>query len=134
MSEPDTPAPLDPRDLESWAAFLPTVRVGGSLPVTFRHEGDYVVVEVVVPYVAPSPAAQVAAWVDTEAAAPGPRKIPISIADGFPVPLAARFRLPAFSEATAARFLRDIVRQIYRHEIDEQLRVGDDRPFAPEHG
>ena len=27
---------LEPPDIASWAAFLPTARVGGSLPVTFR--------------------------------------------------------------------------------------------------
>jgi hypothetical protein len=46
---------LDPQDIASWASFLPTVRVGGALPVTFRSDGDYVVVEVIVPYVPPPP-------------------------------------------------------------------------------
>ena len=41
--------------------------------------------------------------------------------------------LDTASPDTAARFLRQIVRSIYQHEIDEHLRVGDARPFAPEH-
>ncbi|HSX23252.1 MAG TPA: hypothetical protein VLE97_10815 [Gaiellaceae bacterium] len=114
-------------DIASWATFLPTVRVGGALPVTFRLDGDHVAVEVVVPYVPPP---------DRELP-PEPRtatKIPIRIAEGFPVPLVGRHRLPPFSAVDAASFLRDIVRQIYLHEIDEQLRVGGDRLFAPDHG
>jgi hypothetical protein len=60
-------------------------------------------------------------------------KIPLAIAPGFPVPVAARYRMPPFDPDTAARFLRQIVRSIYVHEIDEQFRVGATRPFAPEH-
>ncbi len=116
------PQPLDPRDRASWAAFLPTVRVGGALPVTFRSDGDHVVVEVIVPYVPPAlqPSAD-------------PNKIPITIAEGFPVPLTMRYRLPAYSTTNAAHFIRHLVREIYHHEIDEQLRVDGSRPFAPEH-
>lgn len=114
---------LEPHDIASWAAFLPTVRVGGALPVTFRPDGKYVVVEVVVPYVPPP---------EPEPPADA-TKIPLRIAEGFPVPLVGRHPLPPFSPAGAASFLRDIVREIYHHEIDEQLRVGGDRPFAPEH-
>jgi len=44
---------LDAQDLAHWATFLPTVRVGGALFVTFRSDGEYVVVEVIVPYVLP---------------------------------------------------------------------------------
>lgn len=107
---------------ESWAAFLPTVHVGGALPVTFRADGDYVVVEVIVSFVPPPPQAP-----------SDLTKIPIAIAEGFPVPVSARYRLPPFSPVNAADFLRDIVRQIYHHEIDEQLHVNGQRPFAPEH-
>jgi hypothetical protein len=106
----------------SWAEFLPTVRVGGALPVTFTLDGDHVLVEVVVPYVPPE--------------APDitdPNKIPIRIAEGFPVPLTARYKLPDYHPENAASFVRHIVREIYHHEADEQLRVGDHRPFAPEH-
>lgn len=49
------------------------------------------------------------------------------------MPLTARYRLPPYSPDTAAHFLRQIVRAIYRHEIDEQLRVGEHRPFPPHH-
>ncbi len=113
---------LEPHDIASWAAFLPTVRVGGALPVTFRPDHDYVVVETLVPYVAPP------------ARAPAdPNKIPLTLPDGVLVPLTARYLLPCYSPDGAAGFLRHIVREIYQHEIDEQLRVGDGRPFAPEH-
>lgn len=117
---------LDPHDRASWAAFLATVRVGGALPVTFRPDGDHVIIEVVVPYVPPEP--QPAA---------DPNKIPLAIANGFPVPVSARFKLPAYSPVNApsdaAQFLRDLVHEMYHHEIDEQLRVDGNRPFAPEH-
>ena len=115
---------LDPQDIAIWAAFLPTVRVGGALPVTFRPDGDHVVVEVIVPYAAPEP---------QPSADPNPNKIPLAIAEGFPVPLTMRYRLPAYSPVNAARFIRHLVREIYHHEIDEQLRVNGTRPFAPEH-
>lgn len=75
---------LDPQDATCWADFLSTVRVGGALPVTFRPDGDHVIVEVIVPYVPP----------ETQAPAE-PNKIPIRIAEGFPVPLTARYKLPA---------------------------------------
>lgn len=114
--------PLDARDVQRWAAFLPTVRVGGALPVTFRADGDHVLVEVVVPYV-PPPSQERS----------DPNKIPLLIAEGFPVPLTGRYRLPAYSPENAVHFLRHIVREIYHHEIDEQLRVDGARPFAPEH-
>jgi len=114
--------PLDPQDVASWAAFLPTVRVGGALPVTFRPDGDHVLVEVIVPYVPPPPQPSA-----------NPTKIPLTIAEGFPVPLSARYKLPPFSPVNAAHFLRHIVREIYPHEIDEQLRIDGSRPFAPEH-
>lgn len=114
--------PLAPHDVASWAAFLSTVRVGGALPVTFRPDGDDVLVEVIVPYV-PPPARSPA----------DPTKIPLTIADGFPVPLSARYKLPIFSPTNAAHFIRHIVREIYHHEIDEQLCVDGGRPFAPEH-
>lgn len=117
------PLPLAPLDIEIWAAFLPTVRVGGALPVTFRPDGDHVVVEMIVPYVTPeSPLSA------------DPNKIPLAIAEGFPVPLTMRYKLPSYSPDNAAHFLRQIVRTIYQHEIDEQFRVCDTRPFAPEHG
>lgn len=114
----------------SWADFLPTVRVGGALPVTFWIDDAFVVVEMTVPYVAPKRAEPTDRWIDT----PAGQRIPLAIADGFPVPVSGRYRLPAFSPDTAVHFLRHIVREIYHHEIDEQLRVGDCRPFAPEHG
>jgi len=114
--------PLDPQDVTNWAAFLPTVRVGGALPVTFRSDGDHVVVEVIVPYVAPEPQPPA-----------DPNKIPIAIAEGFPVPLTMRYKLPAYSPVNASHFIRHLVREIYHHEIDEQLRVNGTRPFAPEH-
>jgi len=50
-----SPKTLTTQDIESWAVFLPTVHVGGALPVTFRADGDHVVVEVVVPFVPPEP-------------------------------------------------------------------------------
>ena len=115
--------PLEPHDVECWATLLPTVRVGGALPVTFRLDGDqHVVVEVTVPYVLPEPQPLV-----------DPNKIPIAIAEGFPVPLSMRYRLPVYSSVNAAHFLRHLVREIYHHEIDEQLRVAGNRPFAPVH-
>jgi hypothetical protein len=109
---------------DSWAAFLPTVRVGGALPVTFRIDDDHVVVEVIVPYVPPEPEPQSLAE---------PTKIPLGIAEGFPVPISARFKLPTYSPSNATHFIRHVVREIYHHEIDEQLRVGAYRPFAPKH-
>lgn len=112
-----------PTTATSWAEFLPTVRVGGALPVTFNLDGDHVVVvEVVVPYVPPAARDNL-----------DPNKIPIAIAEGFPVPLTMRYKLPDYSPVNAAHFIRHLVREIYQHEIDEQLRVGDARPFAPEH-
>lgn len=111
-------------DVTSWAAFLPTVRVGGALPVTFRPDGDHVVVEVIVPYVPPEPQPSFDLTLT---------KIPLGIAEGFPVPLAMRYKLPTFSPVNAAHFIRHIVREIYHHEIDEQLHVDGSRPFAPEH-
>lgn len=111
-----------PQDLAGWAEFLPTVRVGGVLPVTFTLDGDHVVVEVVVPYVPPAARDSL-----------DPNKIPIAIAEGFPVPLTMRYKLPDYSPVNAAHFIRHLVREIYHHEIDEQLRIGDRRPFAPEH-
>lgn len=114
--------PLDPQDVARWAAFLPTVRVGGALPVTFRPDGDHVLVEVIVPFVPPP----------SQASADS-NKIPLAIAGGFPVPLTARYKLPAYSPVSAAHFLRHIVREIYHHEIDEQFHVDDQRPFAPDH-
>jgi hypothetical protein len=125
-----TTPPLGPQDVASWATFLPTVRVGGALPVTFRAEGEFVVVEVIVPYVPPAPREpELKLFIDNH----GGGKIPLAISEGFPVPLAARYRLPRYAPDTAAHFLRQIVREIYRHEIDEQLHVGAERPFAPEH-
>ena len=120
--------PLDPSDLARWAGFLPTVRVGGALPVTFRLEDTYVIVEVTVPYVPPGVPCTM-----QDTTAPGPLRIPLLIAEGFPVPLAARFKLPPFRAESAVNFIRHIVHEIYHHEADEQLRVGDRRPFAPEH-
>jgi hypothetical protein len=114
--------PLSPQDRARWAAFLPTVHVGGALPVTFRADGDYVVVEVIVPYVTPPPQPRT-----------DPTKIPLAIAEGFPVPVSARFKLPIFSPDTAAHFLRQLAREVYHHEIDEQLRVDGHRPFVHEH-
>ena len=113
---------LEPHDIESWETFLPTVRVGGVLPVTFRLDGDRVVVEVIVPYVPPEPQPLA-----------DPDKIPIAIAEGFPVPLTMRYKLPAYSSVNSAHFIRHIVREIYHHEIDEQLFVAGNRPFAPNH-
>lgn len=114
--------PLDPGDITSWAMFISTARLGGALPVTFRADGDHVVVEVIVPYVTPAPRLD-----------PLTNKIPLGIAEGFPVPVSARFKLPAYSPTDAAHFLRHVVREIYHHEIDEQFRVDGRRPFAPEH-
>ena len=113
---------LKPEDVASWAAFFSTVRVGGALPVTFRGDGSYVIIEVVVPYVQPVP---------REPAEPN--KIPLRIADGFPVPLTGRHKLPPFSGANPEAFVRQLVREIYLHEVDEQLHIGDRRPFAPDH-
>lgn len=106
----------------SWADFIPTVRVGGALPVTFSLDGEYVVVDVIVPYVTP----------ETKGSS-DPNKIPLGIAEGFPLPLTMRYKLPDYSSINAAHFLRHLVREIYHHEIDEQLRVHTHRPFAPEH-
>lgn len=121
MDAPNVSGTLETHDLERWAALLPTVRVGGALPVTFRADGDHVLVEAIVPYVPPPPRTH-----------PDPNKIPLTIPEGIPVPLSARYKLPPFGQAT--RFLRGIVREIYHHEIDEQFYVGDRRPFAPDHG
>jgi hypothetical protein len=124
--------PLEPHDVERWAAFLPTVSVGGALPVTFRVDGHFLVVEVIVPYEPPEPQEpELQLFVDT--AVPGKTKIPLAIAKGFPVPVSARYKLPPYHEESAERFVRHLVRQLYLHEVDEQLRVGDRRPFAPKH-
>jgi hypothetical protein len=112
---------IESSDIASWAAFLPTVRVGGALPVTFRSDGDHVRVEMIVPYVPPpQPLAD-------------PTRIPLAIAEGFPVPLTMRHKLPLYSADSAVDFIRHVVRELYHHEIDEQLRVDGDRPFAPKH-
>lgn len=122
---------LEPHDVASWAAFLPTVRVGGALPVTFHADGDYIVAEMIVPYVPSAPREpELKLFIDNYIGG----RIPITIAEDFPVPVAARYRLPRYSPDTVAHFLRQIVRTIYQHEIDEQFRVGAVRPFAPEHG
>jgi hypothetical protein len=117
-------------DVAGWAAFLSSVRVGGSLPVSFRPDGDHVVAEMIVPYVPPEPKP------DLEPVGV-PCKIPLAIAEGFPVPVSARIKLPPYSPADApadaVQFIRDLVREIYHHEIDEQIFVGGRRPFAPEH-
>ncbi len=125
--------PLEPHDVERWAAFLPTVSVGGALPVTFRVDLDYyLVVEVIVPYEPPEPQEpSLQLFVDT--AVEGKTRIPLAIAKGFPVPVSTRYKLPPYHEESAARFVRHLVRQLYLHEVDEQLRVGDRRPFAPKH-
>jgi hypothetical protein len=125
-----TERPFDLQDIEAWGAFLRTVRVGGALPVTFRLDitppyGEHVLVEMIVPFVE-APDAAVSALQD-------PDKIPLRIAEGFPVPVTARFRLPLFTTAGAADFIREIVRKIYHHEIDEQIYIRSSRPFAPEH-
>lgn len=112
----------DSDDLAHWAAFLPTVRVGGTLPVTFRLDDDHVLVEVIVPYVPPAQPSNAES-----------NKIPLAIAEGFPVPITARCKLPPYSDEEAAAFVRRLVHEIYLHEADEQLRVGDRRPFAPKH-
>ena len=117
--------PLDPDDRRRWADFLSTVRVGGALPVTFRLDDEHLVVEVVVPYMPPE--------LPEVRDATGTYKIPLQIAEGFPVPLTSRFKLPAFHAGNAADIVRHVVRAIYLHEADEQLCVGDRRPFAPEH-
>jgi hypothetical protein len=117
--------PLNPSDLASWSHFLSTVRVSGALPVTFRTDGDHVVIEVVVPYVPPE--------MPEVRNIPGPHKIPLLIAEGFPVPLTARFKLPAYNPENAANFVRHLVREIYLHEVDEQLCIGGCRPFTPKH-
>lgn len=122
--------PLEPHDVEHWSAYLPTVRVGGALPMTFRVDGHYVVVEVIVPYEPPEPQGpELKLFVDKE----GRDKIPLAIAKGLPVPLAARYKLPPYHEESASRFIRHIARQLYLHEVDEQLHVDGRRPFAPEH-
>jgi hypothetical protein len=124
--------PLEPHDVGRWTAFLPTVRVGGSLPVTFRADGPFIVVEMIVPYEPPAPHSsepEMKLLIDNFVGG----RIPLAIAPAFPVPVAARYRMPPFDPETAARFLRQIVRSIYVHEIDEQFRVGETRPFAPEH-
>jgi hypothetical protein len=114
--------PLEPHDVASWAAFLSTVRVGGGLPLTFRPDDTHVVVEMIVPYVPPEPQPLA-----------DPTKVPLAIAAGFPVPFSVRYRLPAYSPDNAPHFIRQIVRDIYHHEIDEQFHVDGSRPFAPEH-
>lgn len=106
----------------SWAAFLPTVRVGGALPVTFHVDGDYVVAEMAAPYIPPVPGLSADL-----------NKIPLGSAEGFPVPIRMSFKPPAFAFDTAAHFIRCCVRAIYSHEIDEQFRVNGHRPFAPKH-
>lgn len=124
--------PLEPHDVERWAAFLPTVRVNGALPVTFRADGHFIVAEMIVPYEPPAPHStepEMKLFIDNFVGG----KIPLAIAPGFPVPVAARYRMPPFDPEAAARFLWQIVRSIYVHEIDEQFRVADMRPFAPEH-
>ena len=108
----------------SWKDFLPTVRVGGALPLTFRLDGEHVAVEMVVPYVPP---------IRPTPSEADLRSFPLSIADGFTVTVTARFKLPDYHADGAAEFVRGIARAIYHHEIDEQLRVGDRRPFAPDH-
>lgn len=115
-----------PDNRAKWTAFLPTVNIGGALPVTFRIDDDHVVVEMIVPYVPPELPPE-----------PPPteqrNKIPVQLAEGFPIPVSGRFPLPPFAPTNAAEFLRQIVREIYHHEIDEQFRVDGKRPFAFEH-
>jgi hypothetical protein len=131
LQDPDARR-LEAHDVTAWTAFLPTIRMGGALPVTFRIDDDHVAVEMIVPFVSPAP--QPPAERDGEALARSyPTKIPLGIAEGFPIPVSARFPLPPYVADEAMHFIRHIVREIYHHEIDEQLRIGDRRPFAP-HG
>lgn len=109
----------DQSDLARWAELLSTAYVGGALPVSFRLDGDHVLVETIVPWVSPAPRPK-----------ENPNKIPLAIADGFPVPIVARHKLPPFSNVDAIRYLRDLARESYHHEIDEQFRVDQNRPFA----
>jgi hypothetical protein len=123
----------EPQHAASWAAFLATVQMGGALPVAFRPDGDHVVAEAIVPYVPPEPRTGEGFRLGLALA----RKIPLAIAAGFPVPVSARVKLPTYSPVDspreAAQFIRDLVREMYHHEIDEQLFVDGSRPFAPGH-
>lgn len=87
--------------------------------MTFHLDGKHVQVEMIVPYVPPAPQPS-----------KDPNKIPLAIAEGFPVPLVARHRLPPFSSVDPVCYLRTLVQESYLHEIDEQLRIGQARPFA----
>lgn len=113
---------LEADDIAGWAAFLPTVRVGGGLPITFRLDGDHVLVEMIAPFILPMPEPLT-----------DPNKVSVGIAEGFPVPISSRYRLPRYVAAHAADYLHHIAREVYQHELDEQFRVGNARPFAPEH-
>jgi len=110
-------------DTVCWVAFFATVRIGGAIPITFHVDGDHVVAEAIVPYVEPEPRAS------DPAPLSGKVKIPLRFAEGFPVPISARIKLPAYTPDDAAAFVRDIARQIYLHELDEQLRIDGARPF-----
>lgn len=122
---------LDDVDRARWSAFIASARVGGAIPVSFLMQDDFVVLEAFVPYVSPDSASSDPAICSDLNVGAFPIRIPIQIADGFPVPVSGRCRLPPFvNESLSASFLRDLVRQLYLHEIDEQFRLADRRPFA----
>lgn len=98
-----------PKDEPGWPAYLETVRIGGALPVWFVA-GD----------VLPSGAESVTAYMQVPA-----------LDTGRPLTIRQTFALPPFDVETAPRVLFDIAAHLYRHELKEQMRIGDERAFDP---
>lgn len=95
----------------TWPTFLSLVSVGGALPVEFRltdpGESGAELVRV----------AMVVSCVLSD------KEIEISRV----------VSLPAWTtESAAAEWVRDQVRWMYRHEADEQIWIGESRPFLPD--
>ncbi len=63
---------------------------------------------------------------------PNATRIPLRVAEGMIIPISITITLPEWSDTVAAsEWVRKQVHFFYRHEADEQIRVGGDRLFAP---
>lgn len=97
--------------IDAWRATCNGVRVGGALPMSLSMtedvEGDwYLRIEMSVPDINTDETIVIhASWrIDTEA-----------------------------TEADRLDMIRDCIHAMYKHEADEQIRIGNHRPFSPFH-
>lgn len=89
----------------SWGELLPSVAVGGALPVSFAIGADshQCVISMTVP------------CVDT----------------GRHILISRTVPLPPYEAGHAEQWVRAQVHWFYRHEADEQVRINGRRPFEP---